>query len=230
MTRGWFTEVPSWRGRDGTRIPEFGLAARTSRSEWATESVSSEVLAGAGLIGDSIGVAITQLLAAAGTTRGATRFITEAATTEAGARAAEFPTAAALTEAGAQAAEFPTAAASTEVGAQAADFPAVPAQRPELSTETGRRREATLHPAARKVSARAPSAASRRAGRQRAIRHGERPASAGEQRVAAVAEKRAVAVVEQRAAAGAEERVVAAGVVGTINQRFVMFLMLCCAH
>ena len=56
MIRGWFTEIPSWRGRDGTRIPEFGLAARTSRSESASESASSEVLDGAGVIGDSIGI------------------------------------------------------------------------------------------------------------------------------------------------------------------------------
>ncbi len=54
--RGWFTEIPSWRGRDGTRIPEFGLAARTSRSESASESASSAVSDGAGVIGDSIGI------------------------------------------------------------------------------------------------------------------------------------------------------------------------------
>ena len=56
MIRGWFTEIPSWRGRDGTRIPEFGMAARTCRSEWVLESASSEVLDGAGITGDSIGV------------------------------------------------------------------------------------------------------------------------------------------------------------------------------
>ena len=89
MIRGWFTEIPSWRGRDGTRIPEFGLAARTCRSGWALESASSEALDGAGITGDSIGVADSQLLAAAGTTPGATRFITGTASTEAGARAAE---------------------------------------------------------------------------------------------------------------------------------------------
>ena len=56
MIRGWFTEIPSWRGRDGTRIPESGLAARTSRLEWASESASSAVLDGAGVTGDSIGM------------------------------------------------------------------------------------------------------------------------------------------------------------------------------
>jgi len=155
------------------------LAARTFRSEWATESASSEVLDGAGLIGDSIGVADSQHLTTTGTTPGATRFI--------------------------------TVAASTELGARAADFPAVPAQRPQLSTETARLLEDTLHPAVRKASARAPSAASKRADRQRAIRHGERPASVAEKRVAAVAE--------------GEHRV--AEVVGIINQSFVMFSVDC---
>jgi len=93
------------------------------------------------------------------------------------------------------------------VGARVEEFPTVPAQRPERSTETGRRREDTLHPAVRAASARALSAASGRAGRQRAIRHAEAPALVAEQRVAAV--------VEQRAGAG----------VG--NRSFVMFLVAC---
>ena len=67
---------PIRRGRDGTHIREFGLAARTCRLGWVLESVSSEVLDGAGITGDAIGVAVSQLLAAAGITRGATRFIT----------------------------------------------------------------------------------------------------------------------------------------------------------
>ena len=216
MIRGWFTEVPSWLGRDGTRTPEYGLAARTFRSDPASESASSEVLDGAGLIGDSIGVADTQLLAAAGTTHEVTRSIT-GTPIEPEARGAEPPTAAASTAAGAQAAGWLTVATSTEAGAQAGEFPTVPAQRRELSMETGKRREATLHPAVRAASARAPSAASGRADRQRAIRHGEGPASAAEQRVAAGAEDRAAgAVVVDR---------VAAGVVGVINQRFFMFQM-----
>ena len=56
MIRGWFTEIPSWRGRDGTRIPESGLAARISRSDSALELAGSAVLDGAGVIGDSIGI------------------------------------------------------------------------------------------------------------------------------------------------------------------------------
>ena len=100
-------------------------------------------------------------------------------------------------------------------GARAADFPAVPAQRPGLSTGTDRRREDTLHPAARPAPARAPSAASRRADRQRAIRHGEAPALVAEQRVEAVVEDRAVGVAEE----GME------AVAGTTNQSSVMFLV-----
>ena len=91
MIRGWLTEIPSTRGRDGTRIPEFGMAARTCRLGWASESASSEVLAGAGIIGDSIGVAVSQPMAAAGTTRGATRFITGAAQPRGRGSAADFP-------------------------------------------------------------------------------------------------------------------------------------------
>jgi hypothetical protein len=42
---------PIGRGRDGTRIPESGLAARTSRSESASESASSAVWMGLGQLG-----------------------------------------------------------------------------------------------------------------------------------------------------------------------------------
>jgi hypothetical protein len=38
------------------RIPESGLAARTSHTGSGSESVGSEVLAGAGIIGDAIGI------------------------------------------------------------------------------------------------------------------------------------------------------------------------------
>ena len=77
MIRGWFTESPSWHGRAGTRIPEFGTAARTSRSEPASESAFSEDMDGAGLIGDSIGIT-ERNFNNTGTTPGATRFITGA--------------------------------------------------------------------------------------------------------------------------------------------------------
>ena len=59
MTRGWYTETPSCRGLDGTRIPEFGITARPSGSEPASESVGSEVMDGAGIIGIAIGMTDT---------------------------------------------------------------------------------------------------------------------------------------------------------------------------
>ena len=117
MIRGWFTEIPSWRGRDGTRIPESGLAARTSRSESASESACSAVLDGAGVIGDSIGMTGTQFITTTGTTPGAARFTTGTISTEA-------------------AASGGSAANAGNGSGRAAEFPTVPAQRPGPSTET----------------------------------------------------------------------------------------------
>src|SRR5271157_4163289 len=82
ITPGWFTDIPSWLGRDGIRIPESGLAVRISISESASESAGTAALAGAGAIGDSIGITDTRCMAAAGITRTAERFITGATTTE----------------------------------------------------------------------------------------------------------------------------------------------------
>jgi len=165
MIRGRFTDIPSWRGRAGTRIPESGLVARTSRSDSPSESVGSEVLDGAGVIGDSIGVADTHSITAAGTTPGAGRFITGTPSTEAEGRAAELS---------------PVA----ELLAGAAEFTTVAAQPPGLSAETPRRREDTLHPTAKAARARAPSAATAMAERPGAMRHVEAPAWVAE-RVAA---------------------------------------------
>ena len=184
IIRGWFTDIPSWRGRDGIRIPESGLAARISHSDSASESVGSAVLDGAGVIGDSTGITDTQCLAAAGTTRGAERFITEAVSTAAEAYAAELMVRAA------------------ELMAHAADSGRQP---PGLSTETGRRLEDTLNPAVRAAHARAPSAAMSMADRPRAIRHAEAPAWVAEQRVAA-AEREVAVVAEREAAAGVIDR------------------------
>ena len=66
------------------------MTARISRSESASESVGSEVLDGAGVIGDAIGMTDNaNYNHKAGTTPGATRFITGTITTEVEARAAE---------------------------------------------------------------------------------------------------------------------------------------------
>jgi hypothetical protein len=97
-------------------------------------------------------------------------------------------------------------------------LPTVAAQRPELSTETGRRREDTLRPAVRAASARALSATSRRADRQRAIRHAEAPAW--------VADLVAAVVADHVEAAAVAADLVAA-VAGVISQSSVMFLVAC---
>ena len=64
--RGWFMEVPSIRGRDGMHIQESGLEDLTCHSDLVLGSAGSEVLAGAGLIGDSIGTAGIRFMAVAG--------------------------------------------------------------------------------------------------------------------------------------------------------------------
>src|SRR5271169_280837 len=79
---GWFTDIPLWRGLGGIRIRGYGLAARISRSESASQSVGSEVLAGDGVIGASTGITTTQCITTAGITRGAERFTTGAVLVE----------------------------------------------------------------------------------------------------------------------------------------------------
>src|SRR5271170_5843177 len=74
--RGWFTDIPSWLGRDGIHIPESGLAARICHLDSALESAGMAVSVGAGVIGDSIGVADTQSTIMAGITPGAELFTT----------------------------------------------------------------------------------------------------------------------------------------------------------
>jgi len=118
-------------------------------------------LDGAGVIGDSIGMADTHSITAAGTTPGAGRFITGTPSTE-------------------------VAACAAGRSADAAEFTTVAAQPPGLSAETPRRREDTLHPTARVARARAPSAATAMAERPGAMRHVEAPAWAEERVVAVV--------------------------------------------
>ena len=78
MIRGWFTDIPWWRGRGGIRIQESGLEARISHSDLALGSVGGAALDGDGAIGDSTGTTIMRGLTAGGTTPGAGRFITGA--------------------------------------------------------------------------------------------------------------------------------------------------------
>jgi hypothetical protein len=58
ITAGCCTATPSRPGLFGTRILEFGLAVRISRSELASESVGSHVLDGAVYAGLLPGVAL----------------------------------------------------------------------------------------------------------------------------------------------------------------------------
>jgi len=76
IIRGWFTDIPWWRGRDGIRIRESGLAGLISRSESALGSDGGAASDGAGDIGDSTGITTMRGLTAGGTTPAAGRFIT----------------------------------------------------------------------------------------------------------------------------------------------------------
>src|ERR1700676_4475329 len=73
---GWRTEGRSGRGRDGIRIQGFGMADRTCRSAWDSESDSMADMDGAGIVGDSTGTTPPGFITTTGTTRGATRFTT----------------------------------------------------------------------------------------------------------------------------------------------------------
>jgi hypothetical protein len=74
--RGWLTEIPSWRGRGGIRIPASGMTGLTFPGESVSRSVGSGVSDGAGVIGDSIGITDTQLMITTGTTPAAPPFTT----------------------------------------------------------------------------------------------------------------------------------------------------------
>jgi len=146
-TLGWLMEIPSWRGRDGIRIPESGSAVRTCRGAAASESAGSVAMDGVGIIGDSIGAADTRCTAAAGTTPAATRFITAAISTGPEARVV-------VTGCGAEL--DPVLMLVTglrmETLEHAAELATVPAQWPGLSTETPRLPEATRRPAVKAAS------------------------------------------------------------------------------
>src|SRR5271154_2359676 len=87
-TRGWSTALPLGRGLTGIPIPESGMAALTSRSESALESVSTAVSGGAGTTGDLIGTTTTPSITTTATTPGAPPSITGTVTTEEEATAA----------------------------------------------------------------------------------------------------------------------------------------------
>ena len=165
MIRGTFTDIPWGRGRGGIRIPEFGLAARTFRSELVSESGTTAVLDGDGVIGDLIGVADTRFITAAGITPGARRFTTEPIFTAAVSAAGQVSAQAML--------------------AGAAEFTTVPAQQPAHSAEILARPEDTPNLAVRPAPARAPSVATIMADSHGAIRRAEAAASVAAGTVAA---------------------------------------------
>src|ERR1039458_2258106 len=165
ITRGWFTDIPSRRGRDGTRIPESGLAARIFHSDSASGLAGSEVLDRDGVIGDSTGITTMRSLTTAGTFPRAERFITGAISTAAERDAAQ--------------------SRAAELMARAGGSTTVPVLRPGLSMETGRRLEVMLNLAVKAACARALSVATTMADRPRAIRRAEAPASVGQQRLTA---------------------------------------------
>jgi hypothetical protein len=174
MIRGWFMEIPSWRGRVGIRIPESGLTVRISRLASASESAGTAVSDGVGITGDSIGITGTQSTATAGTIPAATRFITGPILGGVDSGAADSTTAA-MAETG--------SAAET-----AADSRTAPDRPPGLSTETGKLPEDTLNLEVRAVCARAPSAATTMAAKPGAFPHAEVPVSAARTAVADLTE------------------------------------------
>src|SRR5580658_3982024 len=159
MIPGWFTDIPSWRGQDGIRIPAFGLVARTYRLESVSESAFLEVLDGAGAIGDLIGTTITPFTTTIGTTPGAILSTTGAITT-----AAE--------ESGALQGTCSASRTATAAGQR------------DRSKETLRVLEDSLLLGVRAASTQALSAATTMAGRRGAIRRAEAPASVAERAAA----------------------------------------------
>ena len=133
------------------------MAVRTFRSESVSESASTAVLDGDGVIGDSTGVADTRFIIAAGTTPGARRFTTEPISTAAVSAAGQ------------------VCAPATLAGA--AEFTTVPAQQPAHLAEMLARPEDTLNLAVRPAPARVRSVATIMADRHGAIRRAEAAAS-----------------------------------------------------
>jgi hypothetical protein len=170
MIRGWFMEVPWWRGRAGIRIPASGLAAPICRGVQASESAGLEVLDGAGVTGDSTGITTTQCTTTAGTTPGAERFITGAVLREEGHAVDLTGLAAKLAGARMQGTDL-----AMGTPAHAGESRTILGRLPGPSKETRRQLEDTPHRAARAASAPAPTVGTTTAERQRAIPHAEAP-------------------------------------------------------
>ena len=166
------------------------MRARTFFLELVLELVSLAVLAGAGLIGDSIGTTTTPSITTTGTTRRAGRFTTAARSIEAAGHAATL----------AQRRHREAWLA----GPEAQGCLTVLVQRQGLSRATDRPLEATLRPAVKAELARAPSAITIMAESHGATHRVGVPASAAERAVVAEA---STAVVEDTVAAGTVNRI-----------------------
>src|SRR5580704_13551796 len=179
--RGWFTEIPSWRGRVGTRIPASGMTVLSFRGESALRSAGSAVGNGAGVIGDLIGAITTSLTTMAATTPAAPPSTTGTISTGAESRVAKL---------------------STGVMPGGVRVPTVLASRSGPSMETAGVLEDMPNPEAKAASAREPSMATNVAESRGAFRHVEAPALAEEASVAEVMVVAALAAEAMLAVAG----------------------------
>lgn len=152
------------------------MTAHTFRSELDSESGSSEDMAGAGGIGDLIGITDMRFITTTGITREAVRFTTETTITEAEVSAADST---------AIVAEIvPVPILGTGLPASVVEKSTVPARSPGHSTATARLRADTRNPVVRAGPAQAPSAATTMADRREAFLHEEALAWVAEGRVA----------------------------------------------
>jgi hypothetical protein len=165
------------------------MTARTSGSAPASESVGSEVMDGAGIIGDAIGMNEAYFTTTTGTTLGVTHSIT--GTTSTGIE----PNAVSIRSTVIERMTTPTKGAGLPTGTSvgAAKFITIPAQQPGLSVEIPGLLEDTLNPVGRAAFARGPSAVMTVADKKKAFRHAEAPASAAAERFTG-----AVAVIGNR--------------------------------
>jgi hypothetical protein len=149
------------------------MTARTSGSAPASQSVGSEVMDGAGIIGDAIGMTEPYFTTTTGTTLGVTHSIT--GTTSTGIE----PNAVGLTATVVERVTTPAKGAGLPTGtsAGAAKFTTIPAQQPGLSVEIPGLLVDTMNPVGRAASARGPSAVMTVADKKEAFRHAEAPAS-----------------------------------------------------
>ena len=136
-----------WPGRAGIRILESGMAARTFRSEWASELASSGAMDGAGIIGDLIGTTAPWFTTTTGTTRKAGPSITGMSITVEGPADLVHP------------AEQQGTGPRRGTSRNAAMSTTTQGQRPSLSREIHTRHAGTLSLTDRATSSLGPSAA-----------------------------------------------------------------------